>query len=60
MKVHVNWYRMTEDSTNGYGVQVVNTFHSFDKAEIDNYVKWLEEKFGDGFVMEDNTYERQE
>lgn len=52
MKIFVNWHTLEVDTTNGYGVQVINTFTSKDKSEIDTYIEWLKVKFGDGFVCE--------
>lgn len=52
MKINVNWHMLEVDTENGYGVQVINTFTSKDKAEIDTYIEWLKVKFGDGFVCE--------
>ena len=57
MRIQVNWHKLNPSSGNGYGVQVINTFTSQSKEEIDNYIEWLKERFGDGFVCEDNSFE---
>lgn len=52
MKQQVTWKETKGDSVNGYGVQVIYTFTSFDKSEIDELKARCEKNIADGLVFE--------
>ena len=57
MKISTQWEQMRPNTVLGYGVKVYMTVTSFDKREIEDYVKKLESTIGSGVVSEVTTNE---
>lgn len=43
MREHIHWQELKNDSVNGYGVQIIYTFTSFDAEEVKKMKKFCEE-----------------
>ena len=46
------WKLLEPDTSNGFGVQVINTLTTKDKEEFDDYINFLKENVGDGLTYD--------
>ncbi len=52
MKEHIHWQKLKGDTVNGYGVQVIYTFTSFDAEEVDKMEKFCKEFIKEGVIVD--------
>ena len=52
MKVNCTWNTIEVSTVNGYAVQVITTYSSFDKNEIDELIESLKDKIGTALIVD--------
>ena len=51
MKQHISWQKLKGDTVNGFGVQIIYTFTSFDTTEIEGMEKFCKDHIKDGLIF---------